>query len=123
MMTMMRRAAAALTVPAAVLLLPEPASAHEKWFVPEPGAYPTDWSFVFRPVTLALILAVTAVAVVWRLVTVRFLPVPELRFLARVGDLVPYVPRLLGIHLGVSLLAAAVSGHFLTHDLQVGDLA
>ncbi|WP_433306954.1 hypothetical protein ACQP2F_22185 [Actinoplanes sp. CA-030573] len=32
----------------------------------------------------------------------------------------PYVPRLLAIHLGVSLLAAAVSGHFLTHDLEVG---
>nr|WP_221383276.1 hypothetical protein [Actinoplanes polyasparticus] len=72
--------------------------------------------------TLALIIAVVAVSVVWRFVATRFLPVPELRFLARVGDLVPYVPRLLGIHLGVSLLAAAVSGHFLTHDLDVGEV-
>jgi len=38
-----------------------------------------------------------------------------------VGDLVPYVPRLLAIHLGISLPAASVSGHFLTHDLDVRD--
>nr|WP_296064300.1 hypothetical protein [uncultured Actinoplanes sp.] len=38
------------------------------------------------------------------------------------GDLVPYVPRLLAIHLGISLLAASVSGHFLTHDLDVRDV-
>jgi hypothetical protein len=118
----MRRWGVVLAVPGAALLLPAPAYAHEKWFVPEPGTYPTDWAFAIRPITLALILAVVAVTVVWRLVAVRFLPVPELRVLARVGDLVPYVPRLLGIHLGVSLLVAAVSGHFLTHDLDVAQL-
>jgi hypothetical protein len=118
----LRRWGVALAVSGAVVFLPAPASAHEKWFVPEPGNYPTDWSFAFRPVTLALIFVVVAGTVVWRIVAVRFLPVPELRFLTRVGDLVPYVPRLLGIHLGVSLLAAAVSGHFLTHDLKVGAL-
>ena len=122
MANVMRRCGVALAASGTVLLVPAPAYAHEKWFVPDPGSYPTDWSFVFRPVTLALILAVVAVTVVWRLVAVRFLPVPELRFLTPVGDLVPYIPRLLGIHLGVSLLAAAVSGHFLTHDLDVGDV-
>jgi hypothetical protein len=58
----------------------------------------------------------------WRYVAVRFLPTPELKPLRFVGRLVPYVPRLLGVHLGVSLLAAAVSGHFLTHDLEVDHL-
>jgi hypothetical protein len=106
----------------ALLALPAPASAHEKWFVPDAGSYPTDWSFVLRPVTAALLVAVLLATAAWRYVAVRFLPAPELGFLRFVGRVVPYVPRLLAIHLGVSLLAAAVSGHFLTHDLDVDDL-
>jgi hypothetical protein len=97
-----------------------PASAHEKWFVEDPGSYPTDWAFALRPLTLGLIIAVVLVTALWRYVAVRFLPVPELRALSFIGRIVPYVPRLLAIHLGVSLLAAAVTGHFLTHDLEVG---
>jgi hypothetical protein len=121
--TTVRRYAVPLTVAGVLLASPRPASAHEKWFVPDPASYRTDWSFVFRPVTLALILAVVAATVLWRFVALRFLGVPELRFLAPIGKIVPYVPRLLAIHLGISLLAASVSGHFLTHDLEVGDLA
>ena len=117
------RYAAVAGAAAALLAVPSPASAHEKWFVEDPGTYPTDWSFALRPVTFGLILAVVLATVVWRYVAVRFLPTPELRPLAFVGRLVPYVPRLLAIHLGVSLLAAAVSGHFLTHDLEVHDLS
>jgi hypothetical protein len=104
----------------ALLAAASPASAHEKWFVDDPGSYPTDWSFVLRPVTLSLIVAVALVTALWRYVAVRFASTPELRPLSFLGRLVPYVPRLLAIHLGVSLLAAAVSGHFLTHDLKVG---
>lgn len=116
------RGAAAVGAAAAVLAVPSPASAHEKWFVPGPGGYPGDWSFAVRPVTLALILGVALVAAGWRWVAVRRLPAPELPVLGPVGRLVPYVPRLLAIHLGVSLLAAGVSGHFLTHDLDVDHL-
>lgn len=119
--TLGRGAAVAGTV-TALLAVPSPALAHEKWFVEDPGTYPTDWAFAVRPITLGLILAVVLVSVLWRYVAVRFLPTPELRPLAFVGRLVPYVPRLLAIHLGVSLLAAAVSGHFLTHDLDVRHL-
>src|SRR4051812_11057973 len=97
--------------------------AHEKWFVPEAGGYATDWAFVLRPVTAALLVAVLLATVLWRYVAVRFLPSPELKVLGFAGRVVPYVPRLLAIHLGVSLLAAAVSGHFLTHDLDVDELA
>ncbi|BCJ49558.1 hypothetical protein Asp14428_10330 [Actinoplanes sp. NBRC 14428] len=117
------RCAAAIGAAAAVLAVPSPASAHEKWFVPDPDGYPGDWSFVWRPLTLALILGVVLVTVVWRYVAVHWLPLPELRALSFAGRLVPYVPRLLAIHLGVSLLAAGVSGHFLTHDLEVGHLS
>ena len=116
------RGAALATAIGVLLAVPAPASAHEKWFVPDPGDYPTDWSFAWRPLTLTLILAVVAVTLLWRYVAIRYLPVPELRFLSFVGKAVPYVPRLLAIHLGVSLLAAAVSGHFLTHDLDVDEL-
>lgn len=97
--------------------------AHEKWFVDEPGRFPTDWAFAARPLTLGLIAAVVAVAIGWRFVAIRFLPVPEIGPLRFIGRLVPYIPRLLAIHVGVSLLAAAVSGHFLTHDLEVEHLA
>jgi hypothetical protein len=105
----------------AVLAIGTPARAHEKWFVPNPGGYPTEWSFVWRPITLALILAVVGATVAWRYVALNHLPTPELRPLRFAGRIVPYVPRLLAVHLGVSLLAAAVTGHFLTHDLAVGD--
>ncbi|MFC7533005.1 hypothetical protein [Actinoplanes sp. GCM10030250] len=121
-MEKIRWCAVPLGVAGVLAAAPQPAYAHEKWFVPGPEAYPTDWAFALRPITLALILAVVAATVVWRVVAVRFLPTPELPFLARVGDLVPYVPRLLAIHLGISLLAASVSGHFLTHDLDVSHL-
>jgi hypothetical protein len=123
MKTLLGRCGAVLTGATALLAVPSPASAHEKWFVEDPGTYPTDWAFALRPVTFTLILAVVLVALVWRYVAVRFLPTPELRALGFVGRLVPYVPRLLAVHLGVSLLAAGVSGHFLTHDLAVGDLS
>jgi hypothetical protein len=107
---------------ATLLAVPGRASAHEKWFVEDPETYPADWTFLLRPVTLSLVVAVALVALAWRYVAVRFLPTPELRPLRFLGRLVPYVPRLLGIHLGVSMLAAAVSGHFLTHDLDLDHL-
>ena len=122
MKTLLGRCGAVLAGATALLAVPAPASAHEKWFVENPGTYPTDWAFALRPLTFTLILAVALVTLAWRYVAVRFLPTPELRVLGFVGRIVPYVPRLLAIHLGVSLLAAAVSGHFLTHDLAVDDL-
>jgi hypothetical protein len=122
MNAIVRRSLAATGVGAAMVAVPGTAAAHEKWFVDDPGSYPTDWTFVVRPLSLGLIVAVVLVAVAWRYVAVRFLPTPELAPLRFVGRLVPYVPRLLAIHVGVSLLAAAVSGHFLTHDLALDAL-
>ena len=84
---------------------------HERWFVPSsPG---DDWGFFFSPLPLALVAVVVAVTVAWRLAA-RRVQGPELRFLEPVGRLVPWVPRLLGIHLGVALLALAATGAFLT---------
>ena len=85
--------------------------AHERWFVESQPA--GDWSFFFSPLPLALTAAVVAVAVAWRLVALRVAG-PELPKLSPLARLVPWVPRLLGIHLGVALLALAATGAFMT---------
>lgn len=97
-----------------------PPLAHEKWFV-DASLYPTDWSFALRPLTLALLAAVVTVTVLWRVAAHR-LPTPELGLLRPLGRLTPYLPRLLAIHLGVSLLALSARGYFLSADLPLRDL-
>ena len=88
---------------------------HERWFVESQAA--GDWSFFFSPLPLVLTGAVVAVALLWRLVALRF-DGPELPFLGRLGGLVPWIPRLLGIHLGVALLALAATGAFITPSID-----
>jgi len=92
--------------------------AHQRWFTPERP--PADWSFVAEPATLALIAAAVVLAVAWRSVG-RRLPRPELPFLAPLGRLAPWVPRLLAIHAGVSLLAQAARGTYLAPALELPD--
>lgn len=98
-----------MTLPLAVLVPALPT--HERWFVESQQG--GDWSFFLSPLPLVLTVAVVAVTVAWRLVALR-VDRPELSFLAPLGRLVPWVPRLLGIHLGVALLALAATGAFLT---------
>jgi uncharacterized membrane protein YphA (DoxX/SURF4 family) len=95
---------------------------HQKWFI-EASEHATDWSFALRPLSLIVIAGVILAAVAWRGAGTRLLPTPELRVLSPLGRLVPYLPRLLAIHLGISLLALAVRGRFLAHDLLLEDLA
>jgi len=93
---------------------------HETWF--EETSAARDWGFLVEPLTLALVAAVVVVAVAWRYAAQR-IPSPELRVLSPVGRLTPWIPRLLGIHLGVSLLALAATGAFLTPAIDdVGTL-
>jgi hypothetical protein len=92
--------------------------AHETWFTRERPPY--DWSFLFEPATLALVASAVAVAVAWRLVG-RRLPRPELPFLAPLGRLSPWIPRLLAVHAGVSLLAQAARGTYLAPALELPD--
>ncbi len=92
--------------------------AHETWFTTLRPAY--EWAFVFEPPTLVLMMAAIAVAVGWRMVGGR-LPSPELAFLAPLGRLSPWVPRLLGIHAGVSLLSQAARGSYLAPSLALPD--
>ncbi len=60
-----------------------------------------------------------AVTLAWRWVAFRLVPIPELGVLKPLARLTPYVPRLLAIHLGVSLLALAATGDFLAHSLAL----
>lgn len=96
-----------------------PASAHERWFAePADGG---DWAFFFSALPLTLTAVMVAVTVAWRIVAGR-LPRPELGFLRPLSRLTPYVPRLLAIHLGVSLLAFSVTGAFLTPSLPLDEV-
>ncbi|QBX55569.1 hypothetical protein EXE58_08960 [Nocardioides seonyuensis] len=100
-----------LALPALTVALPT----HERWFVESQAA--GDWSFFFSPLPLVLTAAVVAVTIAWRLVALR-VDRPELPFLKRLGGLVPWIPRLLGIHLGVALLALAATGAFITPSID-----
>lgn len=90
--------------------------AHETWFTDQRP--PFDVGFLTEPWTLAAIAAAVLAAVVWRLVAAR-LPQPELPFLTPLARLSPYVPRLLGIHAGVSLLSQAARGTYLAPALAL----
>lgn len=96
-----------LALPALAAVLPT----HERWFVESQQA--GDWSFFFSPLPLVLTGAVVAVAILWRVLALR-VDRPELPFLAPLGRLVPWIPRVLGIHLGVALLALAATSEFMT---------
>ncbi len=90
--------------------------AHETWFTDARPAL--DWAFARQPVTLACILLAVSAAVLWRRIG-RRLPRPELAFLAPLGRLAPWVPRLLAIHAGVSLLAQAARHTYLAPALAL----
>ncbi|MGH2711340.1 MAG: hypothetical protein ACRDH9_09080 [Actinomycetota bacterium] len=92
--------------------------AHEAWFTQARPPY--EWSFVLESATLALIGAAVVIALTWRYAA-RFFPRPELPFLKPLGRLAPWVPRLLAIHAGVSLLAQAARGTFLAPSLELAD--
>jgi hypothetical protein len=91
--------------------------AHVAWYTNAPRR-PYTLELILDPVTLLMLAAVIAVAVVWRFAA-RRLPVPALRPLEPLGRLAPWVPRILAVHLGVSLLALAVSGAYLAPHLSL----
>ena len=90
--------------------------AHEAWFTSNRPPY--EWAFAVSVPSLALIAAVVLIAVVWRIVAHRS-PRPELGVLRPLGRFAPWVPRLLAIHAGVSLLAQAARGTFLAPSLDL----
>lgn len=93
--------------------------AHESWFVHHPEAFPLQWSELLRLWVVIGLVAVVVVAVLWRLAA-RRLPQPELPGLRPLARLIPWVPRLLAIHLGLSLLLLAVDRSVLDPGVTVG---
>ena len=108
----------ALTV-ASLLGAAGPASAHERWFTDDHHA--TDWSFAARPLALGSLAAVVLVTLGWRWLAARYRS-PELPVLRPLGRLVPFLPRLLAVHLGIALLALAARGEFLSPALSLDDV-
>ncbi len=117
-MHLLRRTATvtATTVGAAVAVA-TPASAHEAWFVEHPEQYPLDPSALLSPLTVVGVVTAVVVAVLWRIAAAR-LPRPELVVLRPLERLVPWVPRLLALHLGLSLLALSLSGAVLDPGVE-----
>lgn len=90
--------------------------AHETWFTDERP--PFDFGFLFEPLTLFYIALTVAAAWGWRWLARRY-RTPELPQLSRLGDLAPWIPRLLGVHAGVSLIAQAYAGTYLVPSLAL----
>ena len=100
--------------------MPPTLLAHVKWYVADPHHIPVSPSLLREPLTLALILGAVAVTAGWWLVARRLVrPLPVLTPLRR---LAPWIPRILGIHLGVSLLALAVTNSYLAPHLSLDDV-
>jgi hypothetical protein len=106
---------------ATVALFPTRASAHEKWFV-DASKYPTDWGFFFSLPSLIGVAIVVVATLAWRFVFTKLLPTPELPFFRPLERIAPWIPRLLGIHLGIALLALGIRGAFLAPALSVHDI-
>ncbi|HJP66911.1 MAG TPA: hypothetical protein VKA30_11490 [Actinomycetota bacterium] len=90
--------------------------AHEAWFTSARPPY--DWSFTAQAATLGAMGAAVVVAVLWTAVARRVLQ-PELPFLRPLGRLAPWVPRLLAVHAGVSLLAQSARGTYLAPSMEL----
>lgn len=93
-----------------------PVLAHTTWFTGERPPY--DFGFLVEPATLGLVVLAVAVAIGWRRAATR-LSGPELAFLTPLGRLAPWIPRILGIHAGVSLIAQAYGGTYLAPGLEL----
>jgi hypothetical protein len=92
--------------------------AHALWFTDSRPPY--DWAFAREGLSLLALGVAVVVAVSWR-VAARRLPRPELPFLGFLGALGPWIPRLLGIHAGVSLLALSSRLEFFVPTLMLPD--
>lgn len=91
---------------------------HESWFTEARPPY--DWGFAADAASLLLVLLAVVMAVGWRVIGLRSRR-PELALLEPLGRLARFVPRLLAIHAGVSLLAQAAGGTYLAPGLELTD--
>jgi hypothetical protein len=92
--------------------------AHALWFTETRPPY--DAAFAVETLSLLALAGAIVGALVWR-IAARSFPRPELGFLGVFGALGPWIPRLLGIHAGVSLLALASRSEFFVPTFQLPD--
>jgi hypothetical protein len=90
--------------------------AHETWFTN--SRPPFDWDFVTEPASLMALALTAMIAIAWILVA-RSAPRPELPWLAPLSVMTPWIPRLLAIHAGASLLSQAATGSYLAPALDL----
>lgn len=90
--------------------------AHQTWFTDARPGFTTE--LLTDPITIGLLAAVLAATYLWRVIG-RRTPTPELRVLSPLGRLSSWVPRLLSIHAGVSLIAQAYGGSYLAPGLAL----
>jgi uncharacterized membrane protein YphA (DoxX/SURF4 family) len=90
---------------------------HVKWFV-DPSRYPTDYSLLTSaPVLVALALAALAVGIAFFIQ--HFAPEPRwAKALERYAGLAPLA---LGLHVGIGLIAAAITGLLFVPALHIAD--
>ena len=86
--------------------------AHETWFVDET---PMDWSFAFEGATLALLGLALVVTLAVRLIAARF-PGVDIPF---IGQMAPYMPFAVRIHLAVSLVGLLSLGFYLSPNMDL----
>jgi uncharacterized membrane protein YphA (DoxX/SURF4 family) len=93
------------------------ALAHVKWFT-DPTAHPTDWSLLLSgPVLAAFALALAATAVAY-LIQHR---VPEPAVMKTFERFAGIAPTVLGLHVGIALLASALLGVVFSPNLRPAD--
>ena len=92
-------------------------AAHVKWFT-DPAPHPTDWSLLASvPVCVAFAIAAAAVVVAFA-VQRRFAKPSVLKILERYAQVAPTV---LGVHVGLALLASAFVGVLFAPNLHPSD--
>lgn len=102
------------------ILTAPPVAAHQAWFVNDADAYPLDPAALLSPKILVAGVAVSIIAVAWRAVAAR-LPAPEFARIIptrSLAALVPWVPRVVAAHLGISLLFLAFNWAVLDPGIQ-----
>jgi len=92
-------------------------AAHVKWFT-DPAAHPTDWSLLASvPVLVAFVLAIAAVGLAYAIQR-RF---PEPRLLTALDRFARSAPAVLGLHIGIALIASAILGVLFSPNLRPDD--
>ena len=92
-------------------------AAHVKWFT-DPAAHPTDWSLLLSlPVIIAFAVALGAAGVAY--IIQRCVTEPEI--MRRVDRSVAIAPTVLGVHVGIALVAAAFLGVLFSPNLRPRD--